>query len=126
MQTHIDPTTATTLRPWFPDLDLDRIRLHDSGPICWFVRTILKQGAMTIAPHVFYGRERFDPGDAGSIALLAHELRHVEQYRRLGYAGFFLRYFRDLARARFHYGPELPLEAECYSLQSEVERALRA
>jgi len=55
---------------------------------------------------------------------LAHELKHVQQYRTYGHLGFLLRYFVDLARHRFRYSRALPLEAECYALQSEVLEAL--
>jgi hypothetical protein len=74
------------LRPWFPDLDLGTIRIVERGPVCWYVRNVVRQGAMTVAPYVFYGRERLDPEDPGSLALLAHELNHVRQYKRFGHA----------------------------------------
>jgi hypothetical protein len=126
MALSVDAATQAKLRPWFPGLDLDRVRLIESGPLCWFVRSVLGQGAMTIDPWVFYGRDRFDSGSAASVALLAHELKHVEQYRRLGHARFLLGYLRDLASNGFRYSRNLPLEAECYALQAEVELALGA
>jgi hypothetical protein len=80
---------------------------------------------MTLAPFIFYGRDRFDPGSLPSVALLAHELKHVEQYRSRGHVAFLARYLLDLARNRFRYSRDLPLEAECYELQAEVTRSLR-
>ncbi len=122
----LETSTIDKLRPWFADLDLTRIRIVEGGPMCWYVRKVVRQGAMTIAPFIFYGLERLDPDEAGSLALLAHELNHVRQYRRFGHAGFLARYFRDMARNRFRYDREkLPLEAECYALQAEVRSALR-
>jgi hypothetical protein len=120
----IDEATVNKLRPWFPDLDMSSVRLMHSGPACWFVRSVLKQGAMTFAPYVFYGRASFDASSAGSLALLAHELKHVEQYRQRGHAGFLLRYFIDKARNGFRYSEALPLEQPAYALQREVEQAL--
>jgi hypothetical protein len=120
----IDANTAETLKPWFPELNLQSVSLVQGGPICWLVRHVLRQGAMTFDPFVFYGRARFEPAQPRSLALLAHELKHVEQYRALGHAGFLARYLMDRARNGFRYGRELPLEKEAYDLQDEVLRAL--
>lgn len=121
----IDAATAALLRPFLPEAPMASARLVEGGPVCWFVRRVLRQGAMTIAPFIFYGRARFDASSLGSVALLAHELRHIEQYRRHGHVPFLLRYLRDLAAARFRYSRDLPFEAECYALQDEVREALR-
>jgi hypothetical protein len=120
----IDAATIETLRPWFPALDLDGVRIVESGPVCWFVRRVLGQGAMAVSPYIFYGRSRFDAASLGSLALLAHELKHVQQYRELGHLRFLLRYVRGLAGNRFRYSRELPLEAEAYALQAQVREAL--
>ena len=121
----IDDATATKLKPWFPDLDMHRVRLVQGGPFCWFVAHVLRQGAMTVAPFVFYGKSRFDPSRNASLALLAHELKHVQQYREMGHFGFLLRYFIDKARNGFRYSETLPLEKEAYELQAEVLKALQ-
>ncbi|HXH23048.1 MAG TPA: DUF4157 domain-containing protein [Dehalococcoidia bacterium] len=120
----IDGETAAKLAPWFPGLNLGRVRLVTRGPVCWFVRKVLRQGAMTFAPFVFFGSHAFNPLDEGSLALLAHELKHVEQYGRYGYVGFLARYFWALARNQFRYSAELPLEAEAYALQARVRSGL--
>lgn len=120
----IDDRTAEILQPWFPSLPLDEVRLEHGGPVCWFVRSILRQGAMTIDPYVFFGRHRYDPAGASSLALLAHELRHVQQYRERGRLGFLARYLLDLAGNRFRYSATLPLEAECYALQAQVSASM--
>jgi hypothetical protein len=122
----IDVATMERLRPWFEGLDLESVRLVHSGPVCWYVRNVIKQGAMTISPVIFYGRRSYEPGNLASVALLAHELKHVEQYRRLGHVMFLGRYLFALARARFRYSRELPLEAEAYALEDEVRAKLRA
>jgi hypothetical protein len=122
----IDAATIERLQPWFEGLDLTRVRLVYTGPVCWYVRNVAKQGAMTIAPFIFYGRTAYDPARLGSVALLAHELKHVEQYKRYGHALFLARYLIALAKARFHYSRELPLEVEAYELQDEVRARLRA
>jgi len=120
----MDAATAAILKPWFPALDLEKVRIVTRGPGCWFVRNVLRQGAMTLAPYVFFGRDAFDPAHAKSLALVAHELRHVEQYGQMGHLRFLTTYLRDRIRAG-HYSPELPLEAPCYALQRVVREALR-
>jgi hypothetical protein len=121
----IDADTAAKLQPWFPGFDMRSVTLVNAWPANAFVNHVLRQGAMTIAPFVFYGKARFTPGDARSLALLAHELKHVQQYRSMGHFGFFKRYFLDKARNGFEYSKTLPLEKEAYDLQAEVLDALR-
>lgn len=109
------------LRPWFPGLPLERVRLVQGGPVCWFVRSVLRQGAMTVYPFVFLGRARYDPVSPRFLSLMAHEMKHIEQYRRYGLLPFLARYLWDLARHGFRYSQRLPLEAEAYALQAEFE-----
>jgi hypothetical protein len=120
----VDALTTSRLQPWLPSVSIGEVHIVSSGPVCWFVRHVLKQGAMTIAPYIFYGRAHFDPTSISSLALLAHELKHVEQYRAMGHVRFLARYFRDLAGNRMRYSKELPLEAEAYALQARVLVAL--
>ena len=91
----------------------------------WFVRTVLRQGAMTIAPFVFFGKHRYDPDSPRSLALLAHELRHIQQYAELGRPRFLFTYMRDRIKAGM-YSRNLPLEVEPYALQEEVQATLEA
>lgn len=122
----IPATVTDTLQPWFPSLPFDTVRIFTRGPVCWFVRAVLRRGAMTFSPFIFYGRAAYDPTSLSSVALLAHEMKHIEQYRRYGHLGFLGRYFWHAARNGFHYSRRLPLEAEAYTLQREVEKALGA
>jgi hypothetical protein len=121
----MDADVARILTPWFPDLDIERAHVVTHGPVCWFVRRVLRQGAMTIAPYIFFGRDEYNPANAGSLALLAHELKHIEQYRSMGHIRFLWTYLRDRRRAG-GYSHELPLEVDAYALQAVVEPALRA
>ena len=121
----LNQTTIEALRPWFPSLALDNVKIVTNGPVCWYVRNVAKQGAMTISPFIFYGRDQLDPEQPSSMALLAHELKHVEQYRTMGHVAFLAKYLRDLAKNRFKYAHDLPLEAPAYALQHEVREALQ-
>ncbi len=112
------------LRPWFDGLDMASVHVVTQGPACWFVRSILRQGAMTVSPYIFFGRDIYDTDNLRSVALLAHELKHVQQYRARGHVVFLSRYLWDLARRGFRCSPDLPLEAEAYKLQAEVRQTL--
>lgn len=94
------------------EADLARVRLHTGGPIAWYLR---RQGrsAITLGRHIWFvsAAKRDDP------ALLVHELVHVAQFRRMGTVRFLVTYLCDLARARFRYGRDLPLEAPAYERQ---------
>jgi hypothetical protein len=121
----VDADVARLLKPWFPDVDIEGVRVVTSGPVCWFVRRVLRQGAMTIAPFVFFGNDRYEPASASSMALLAHELKHIEQYATMGRLRFLFTYVRDRLKAG-EYRRSLPLEVDPYALQTIVEPALRA
>jgi hypothetical protein len=121
----IDAATASKLQRWFPDFDMQSVTIVDAWPMKPLIRYVLRQGAMTISPFVFYGKASFTPGDAKSLALLAHELRHIQQYRGMGYLGFFRRYFLDKAKNGFEYSKTLPLEKEAYDLQAKVLEELQ-
>lgn len=95
--------------------DLAAVRLHSSGPPRWYL-SLVGRSAITFGDHVWF-REAHRSNDR---RLLAHELVHVAQYRRLGHLRFIGRYLLDLAKAFGRYSRELPLEAPAY------ERADRA
>ncbi len=121
----LEPAVAEMLEPWFPSLPLRDVRIVTRGPVCWFVRVVLHKSAMAFSPFVFFGRSDYEPASLRSVSLLAHELKHIEQYRRHGHFLFLLRYFWHLARNGLRYSRDLPLEAEAYDLQDDVEDALR-
>ncbi len=120
----IDDDVAARLRPWLPSLPRDDVRIVTGGPISWFVGRVLRQDAMTFSPFVFFRSGMYNRADPNSLALLAHELKHVAQYQELGHIGFLVRYFRDLAGRRFRYSRDLPLERDPYALQADVARGL--
>lgn len=119
----MDERVVQALRPWFPDLDFRRVHLVHSGLMSWFVRNVLRQGAMTISPFIFFGKHQYDPDSPRSLALLAHELLHIQQYKELGHLRFIYTYMRDRIRAG-EYRRDLPLEAGPYDLQAQVRASL--
>jgi len=108
------------LQPFFPNQQLQNVRVVNSGPICWYVRNVLRQSAFTVSPYVFMGGFEFDSTKPTSLALLAHEATHIEQQRSMGNTKYLFIYFRDLVRAGFRYSTSLPLERAAYELQQEV------
>lgn len=62
---------------------------------------------------------------AGAVELLAHELTHVRQFRRYGFAAFLVKYFAEYLRARARGKPH----SEAYrgiSLEREAEEVAKA
>ena len=102
-----------------PEVDLDRARLHVGGPFAWYLRRVKKR-AITIGWNIWF-RDEDARADA---ALVIHELVHVGQYRRLGTVRFLVRYGRDMAKAKFHYSHDLPLEAPAYARQQRASQLL--
>jgi hypothetical protein len=83
------------LEPYFPRAVLEQVRWNLPGRrphlgslvAGWY----FNQGAVTLDDVIVFS----DPRLAGDIAFWAHELAHVEQYRRLGVEGFARRYMAD-------------------------------
>ena len=105
--------------PVDPEVDLDAVRIHSSGLPSLYLR-IVRHSAITFGDR-FWVREESRRRD---IPLIVHEMVHVAQYRRFGFASFLVRYGLDLVRHR-GYGRELPLEAPAYERAAEARRALR-
>lgn len=103
-----------------PEADLTRVRLHTGGFFAWYLK-VAGNSAITFGNHVWFVSE----ARKGDIALLAHELVHVAQYRRMGRMRFLARYGLDLVRARFRYSRALPLEVPAYARQDLAKRLLR-
>ena len=95
------------------------VRLHVGGPFSWYLRAVRKS-AITIGNHIWFTNvEKRD-----DIALLAHELVHVAQYRELGIPRFLARYGWEMMRAGFRYSRRLPLEAPAYARQAQAKLVL--
>lgn len=111
------PTTPRSSRPlpahlkvlfreYFPDVDLDRVRVHDALP--WIARFApISVRAMALGRRIYFDGD-FDPDSIEGIATIGHELVHVSQWRRtggflaraLGPVGFAARYVGEYALNR--------------------------
>ena len=105
------------LEPYFDFAVLDSVRFKVGDPVELNMAHTLMQNpdvsAVTLIDVIVF-RDAAEARD--DVALWAHELKHVEQYRQLGVDQFAARYARDY-RA---------LEAPAYQLQGQVRQALKA
>ena len=79
------PSGLETLLPGMPAPLLREVSIHTDGAAARAAEH-LQAEAFTIGNHIYFANGRFAPQSASGLALLAHELAHVAQYRegRLG------------------------------------------
>ncbi|MDQ5857619.1 MAG: DUF4157 domain-containing protein [Acidobacteriota bacterium] len=97
----IPSVLAGQLRPVFPD-ELERARLH-RGRLARLLTSLAGASAIVFGRRIFLSRAAsacVEDSVDGAFRLLAHELAHVAQYRRLGAAPFLGRYVGEYLRGR--------------------------
>ena len=93
----LSPVLRARLAGYFPALDLDSVRLHRGVP-----RYVRGRPAGYVNRHrIYLAADWIQLEDADALALLAHELVHVEQYRQLGAWRFRWAYLREYMSGRF-------------------------
>jgi len=92
----LPPLLRARLARYFPGLDLDGIRLHEGVPR--YVRG--RPRGYVNRSRVYLASGWQDDTDGELLALLAHELVHVRQYRDLGAWRFRWAYLREYAAGR--------------------------
>lgn len=120
----IPPALAGLLRPVFPS-ELRRARLH-RGTLASLLTRLAGASAIVFGRHVFLSRSGWvcvEEGADDACRLLAHELAHVAQYRRLWAAPFLGRYLGEYLRGRLD---GLPHRAAYLSISFELEAEERA
>jgi RHS repeat-associated protein len=78
------------LQPYFPGIDLGAVDLQDGVP-----PGFAGAAGVTIGNTIYLYDQYADRTIEGQLALLAHELQHVEQYEQYGFGGFGLRYLEQ-------------------------------
>ena len=75
--------------------------------------------------HTIYFRqmEAYNPHAPRGLALLAHEIKHIEQVERYGLVSFYWRYWLDYRQQG--YGEALPFETEAYQFERLVRMQLK-
>ena len=87
----LSPLLRTQLGKYFPGLDLDSVRLHQGIP-----RYVPGRPAGYVSRQkIFLAQGVLQFADAEFLALVAHELVHVRQYRELGPWRFRWAYLRE-------------------------------
>lgn len=92
------------LSPFFPSLDLERIKIYTTIPRFIKFASRVTPSAITIGERIYFesnGRHGYDPHSIEGLELIAHELTHVEQFKRFSSrAAFGLRYIADYGNNR--------------------------
>ena len=119
----LDQDVVRALRPYFPiDFDFAGVRVRTGVPR-WAAG---RPAAMTFRHTVYFAPGCFEPSSTEGIALLAHELAHVEQFRRLGTLRFAARYLGAYLKSRLRGRTphaaytEIPLECAARDVQRLV------
>lgn len=94
----LTPLLQARLARYFPGLDLTAVRLHEGVP-----RYVRGRPRGYVDRHRVYLASGWqDANDVELLALLAHELVHVRQYRDIGPWRFRWAYLREYMAGRFH------------------------
>ena len=122
------------LAPHFPALDLSEVRIHRHIP--WYVKrfAVIAPAAYTRGRNIYFAPDCYDPRSVEGVALIAHELVHCQQYRKIGAlrfpAAYLQHYFRNkksgLSVSEAY--EEIPFEREACDKEAEVlaDPAIRA
>lgn len=104
----LPPHVKEILAPYFPNFDLDQIRLYEGIP--WYVT--MDADAYTDGNNIFFKLGKFDPKSPEGIALIGHEITHSVQFhthgkwwfraRYLGNWGWKLKEHRSFTNAYFY------------------------
>jgi hypothetical protein len=94
----LPPLLRARLLHYFPGLDLAAIRLHNGVPR--YVRGRPRGYADRYRVYVYLASGWQDEADPELLALLAHELVHVQQYRELGTWTFRWAYLQEYLAGR--------------------------
>ncbi|MBM3139903.1 MAG: DUF4157 domain-containing protein [Chloroflexi bacterium] len=95
--------TIDTLARFVPRPELEAMRVH-AGGVLGRVPLFFRAGAMTFGSRVLIRAASYRIDTAWGLALLAHESRHVRQWRDLGVADFLARYGRGLGASGLGHG----------------------
>ena len=123
------------LAPFFPTLNLDKIRLYAGGlRIGHLILLINRATAITFSKRIYFARGILDDlvnSGLTGITLIAHELTHVRQYQEMGFLRFLYRYLRDYIQSRIegknHHSAYLNVsfEQEAFAYEQEIFEKLK-
>lgn len=109
------------LQPFFPGLDLSRVEIQRGIPPEIRARSALEDPAAVTVGYTIYVKPGYmDITHPGGIRALIHELRHVQQYAKLGSS--FTRAYSEAIRRHGYW--RNPFEVDAYQYERQVARAL--
>lgn len=115
------------LKPWYPGLDLDKVKIVQGGAIAWFFAKFFDTAALAIGHTIYLTKKSYwrpeDPENIQGLSLLIHELWHIKQQEEMGVACFLLRYILEWVFSGFRYDIWLPLELPAHKIQREFLEA---
>lgn len=129
---HLPPCAVNLLaRPeWFSDPGVvQRAILAEANRLARFLSSSRFSGTENIWAITLGGTIHirmlnvYDPHSPVGLALLAHEIKHVEQYEREGLFNFLTKYLQSYAR-QGGYSSSVNFETEAYEFQKQVEAHL--
>ncbi|UVT15735.1 MAG: DUF4157 domain-containing protein [Nitrospira sp.] len=104
------------LAPYIPQVDLDAADLHEDEVPWWLLPGYR---GITLGNDIYFRPGVYDSSTSGGIALLGHELYHVDQYRRGATR------FDFLIQGLLHGHDESPLEIPAIELEERIQKDLR-
>jgi hypothetical protein len=87
----LPPCVHSRLKPYFPDIDLSRVRIFEGIP--FYVHG--DPPAYTEGNHIFFKKGSYDPNSVTGLAAIGHELTHTRQAAQLGFTRFAKRYLQE-------------------------------
>lgn len=109
------------LKNWYPELDLDEVKIVRGGVIAWFFGKFFNAAAVTVGRTIYLTEKSYwkpsDPYNVQGLSLLIHELWHVKQQKEAGTARWLSKYILDWIASGFRTIPFLPLELPAYEAQ---------
>jgi RHS repeat-associated protein len=105
------------LSPYIPQVDLDNADIHD-GEVPWYLPDDM--AGITRGNDIYFRPGVYEQGTVAGVALLAHELVHVGQYRNG------MTWYKYLWSTRKGYSRNSKYEKPAYDLEDKVTKELTA
>ncbi|MBS1791002.1 MAG: DUF4157 domain-containing protein [Acidobacteria bacterium] len=116
--------------PFFPDLDLYRIRIFEGIPRYVTVAAATEPIGFTDEWKIYFAPGYYRIDTAEGLALIAHEITHCRQYRQFGKWGFRTKYLSAYLQNRRNgmtdktAYEQIPFEIEARDIERQVLSAM--
>ncbi len=118
------------LAPFFPDLDLSRVRIFEGIPRYVSITAVAEPIGYTDGWKIYFAPGYYRLDSAEGLALIAHEIVHCRQYHQFGKWGFRTKYLSAYLQNRRNGMVEkiayeqIPFEIEAREIEHNVLSAL--